>query len=453
MRFEILKLAAAVLVLPLSAQKEPMTARLLIVDPGHFHASLLQREMYPDVGPRVSVYAPLGPELLDYLNRISLFNGRKQDPTHWELDVHCTAHPMEEMLRDRAGNVVVLTGRNRGKIDRILASVTAGMHVLADKPWIISSSEIPKLQLALNTADKKGVIAYDIMTERFEVTSELQRVLVNTPAVFGTLVAGTADDPGIRARSVHNLMKVVAGVPLRRPVWFFNVAEYGEGLADVGTHVVDLVQWTALPDQAFDYRKDVKVLEGRRWPVTLTKTQFAQVTGEADFPEALSSNVHDGKFDYFCNNSIHYTLRGIHVKLEIVWDWEAAKGAGDVYEAVFRGTKARVEIRQGAAEHFVPELYIVPATQEWRKEVFSALRAQVQILRSRWPGLTVRETDHEAQLLIPKELRVGHEAHFAQVTREFFNFLRSGQPVPEWERSYMLAKYYITTKGVELSRQ
>jgi len=61
-------------------------------------------------------------------------------------------------------------------------------------------------------------------------------------------------------------MKVVAGVPLRRPVWFFDVDETGEGLADVGTHVVDLVQWTAFPDAKLDYRMDVQVLGGKRWP-------------------------------------------------------------------------------------------------------------------------------------------------------------------------------------------
>lgn len=103
-------------------------AQLIIVDPGHFHVSLLQREMYTSVAGRVSVYAPLGPELLDYLNRISLFNTRKDNPTRWELDVHCSADPMREMLRDRAGNVVVFTGRNRGKIDRILASLSAGLN-------------------------------------------------------------------------------------------------------------------------------------------------------------------------------------------------------------------------------------------------------------------------------------------------------------------------------------
>ena len=79
--------------------------------------------------------------------------------------------------------------------------------------------------------------------------------------MFGTLERGSAQNPAVRARSIHHVMKVVAGTPLRRPPWFFDIDEYGEGLADVGTHVVDLVQWTAFPDQALDYRKDIEILE------------------------------------------------------------------------------------------------------------------------------------------------------------------------------------------------
>ena len=36
--------------------------RLIVVDPGHFHASLVQQEMYPGLLPPVKVHAPLGPD-------------------------------------------------------------------------------------------------------------------------------------------------------------------------------------------------------------------------------------------------------------------------------------------------------------------------------------------------------------------------------------------------------
>jgi predicted dehydrogenase len=426
--------------------------RLIVLDPGHFHATLLQKDMYPDLGSRVSVYAPLGAELLDYLNRISLFNSRAENPTTWELDVHCTRHSLDELLQGRGGDVVVFTGRNRGKIDRMLSTLSEGLHALADKPWIIASSDMPKLEQALDVADRKGVAAYDIMTERYEVTSEVQRALVNTPEVFGEPVKGTAENPGVVAKSIHHVMKVVMGVPLRRPAWFFDIAEYGEGLADVGTHVVDLVQWTLLPDQSIDYHRDIEVLEGRRWPLTLSREQFQRVTGQSDFPAALNAHVHDGKLDYYCNNAVHYTLRGVHVKMDIVWNWEAPTGAGDVYEAAFRGTRANVEIRQGAPEKFVPELYIVPAADA-RTAVFSALKKRVEELQPEWPGLAIEQHDQEARLAIPGKFRVGHEAHFAQVARRFFAYAKDPKSMPAWERNYMLAKYYVSTRGVDLAAQ
>jgi len=413
-----------------------MQSQLIIADPGHFHAALLQKQMYPGLASRVSVYAPLGPDVLDYLNRIYLFNSRRENPTHWQVDVHLNEDPMAEMLRDRPGNVVVFAGRNRGKVDHILASLAAGLNVLADKPWIISSSEMPKLEEALELADSKHLAAYDIMTERYEVTSELQRVFVNDLEIFGKLERGTASDPGVQARSVHHVMKIVAGVALRRPVWFFDTAQYGEGLADVGTHVVDLVQWTAFPDQPIDYRRDIQMIEGRHWPLRISKEQFAAVTGE----------VREGPLDYYCNNAVHYTLRGVHVKLEIVWNWEATEGAGDVYEATFRGTKSSVEIRQTKAENHIPELYIVP----WREEVSTAVRKKVAALQSRWPGLSVVEAGKDLRIVVPEIFRVGHEDHFAQVTNRFFDYLKSPGSMPAWERANMLAKYWVSTKGVEL---
>jgi predicted dehydrogenase len=355
---------------------------------------------------------------------------------------------MAEMLRGHAGNIVVFTGRNRGKIDRILSALQAGLNVLADKPWIITSADLPKLAEALALAKSKNLAAYDIMTERYEVTSELQREFVNDSAVFGALEKGSAREPAVRARSIHHVMKVVAGTPLRRPPWFFDIDEYGEGLADVGTHVVDLVQWTAFPDLAVDYRKDIEVLGGRRWPLRMTREQFTRVTGDADFPSALVPHVHAGVLDYDCNNAVSYTLRGVHVELEILWNWEAAEG-GDVYEASFRGTKSRVEIRQGKAERFVPEVYIAGASAD----VAAAVEKRVAALQSRWSGLAAVKSGADLHIVVPEKFRVGHEAHFGQVTNRFFEYVTAPKALPAWETPYMLAKYAVSTKGVEIGRK
>src|SRR6185437_9730296 len=112
------------------------------------------------------------------------------------------------------------------------------------------------------------------------------------------------------------------------------------------------------------------------------------------FPPYLGAAVKNAKLDYYCNNSVHYTLRGVHVKLDILWNWEAPEGTGDAYEAAFRGTKSRVEIRQGKAERYVPELYVVPESGD----VLAALSAKVDALQSKFPGLSIHQNGSEARL-------------------------------------------------------
>jgi len=415
--------------------------KLIVLDPGHFHAALVQKDMYPGIEAAVSVYAPMSPDVVDYLNRIALFNTRKENPTAWKIELHAGPDFFERMLKEHPGNVVILTGRNRPKMDRIEASIHAGLNVLADKPWILTSRDLPRLERVLHQAQEKKLVAYDIMTERFEITSLLQKDLVNDEGIFGKLVSGTDAEPAVTARSVHHLMKVVAGVPLRRPVWFFDVNEYGDGLADVGTHVVDLVQWTAFPRDSIDYKKDIRILNARRWPTVISKSDFERVTGEPQFPASLAAHVKDGKLEYECNNAIRYTVRGAHLALDVRWNWESADG--DIYEASFRGTKSRIDLRQGAVQRFVPELYVVSQDAS----VFAGLDRWATAMQKSYPGLGVEHHDKEARVVIPQKFRVGHEDHFGQVTNIFFDYLKNPASMPDWELSNMMVKYFVTTSG------
>src|SRR5436305_6281026 len=85
-----------------------MDVKLITLDPGHFHAALVQKEMYANVAPRVHVYAPLGADLIAHLNRIAGFNARRDQPTAWELEVHAGPDALPRLLAERPGNVVVL---------------------------------------------------------------------------------------------------------------------------------------------------------------------------------------------------------------------------------------------------------------------------------------------------------------------------------------------------------
>ena len=426
--------------------------KLITLDPGHFHAALVQKRMYPGVSKRVDVYAPLGFDLTEHLNRIARFNMRAEDPTAWELEVHTGPDFFERMLRDRSGNAVVISGRNRGKIDRVKACIDAGLNVLADKPWIVEPGELSKLEAALNVSGQKQVIAYDIMTERYEIATILQRELVNDPGVFGSIQAGNEQAPGIVMDGVHHLMKTVAGVPNLRPAWFFDINQQGEGLADTGTHLVDLVQWMLFSEQAIDYRKDINVIAAKRWATVIGKAQFRGVTGEQEFPSNLSPNVKGDRLDLYCNGWVAYTVRGVHAKVKVGWDYESEAGAGDTHFAVFKGSKARIEIRQGREEKYRTELYVVPNNAEIRLEVLAALKKKFETLQAKFPGLGVEESGEHIRVTIPDRYRVGHEEHFAQVTERFLQYLHNPSAMPAWEKANMLSKYYVTTKAVELSR-
>ncbi len=426
--------------------------RLITLDPRHFHAALVQKEMHPGVARQVHVYAPVGPDLLAHLQRVVGFNTRTERPTAWELEVHAGPDFLDRMLSERPGDVVVLAGRNRAKIGYILAAVRAGFHVLADKPWVIRTDDVPKLAEALDLAQAKGLIAYDIMTERYEITSILQRALMRDAAVFGEMEPGTPQEPGMFMESKHFLKKTVAGASLRRPASFFDIHEQGEGLADVGTHLVDLVAWLLFPEQPSNHAADISILNARRWPTLLSLDDFRSVTGCEAFPPDVASHVCDGRLHYFCNTEVAYRLRGIHARLNVLWDYEAAPGAGDTHHAVARGTRSRVEVRQGPEQKFRPEVYVVPHRAGERAFVRTALEKAVARLHEAYPGLATTDQGDELRLDIPPAYRVGHEAHFAEVTRQFLGFLRAPETLPAWEKANMLAKYFVTTTGVEKSR-
>ena len=224
---------------PLPASAATNTVRLLTLDPGHFHAGLVQKFMYPQVDPVVHVYAPAGPDLQEHLKRIEGFNTRADQPTHWEEKVYTGPDFEQRMLSEKAGNVVVLAGNNAHKTEYILRSVSAGFNVLADKPMAITPAGFDLLRKAFDRAAARKVLLYDIMTERYEIASMLQRELARMPELFGTIQKGTPEQPAVVIESVHHFFKEVAGKPLTRPAWFYDVRQQGESVPDVGTHLVD----------------------------------------------------------------------------------------------------------------------------------------------------------------------------------------------------------------------
>ena len=158
--------------------------KLITLDPGHFHAALVQKTMYAQVDPVVHVYAPGGDDVQEHLKKIEAYNTRPEDPTEWKEEIYTGTDYFKKMLAEKQGNVVVLAGNNQKKTEYIKASVDAGLNVLADKPMAINTQSFDLLKEAFASAEKNNVLLYDIMTERYEITTMLQREFSMLPEVF-----------------------------------------------------------------------------------------------------------------------------------------------------------------------------------------------------------------------------------------------------------------------------
>lgn len=421
--------------------------RFITLDPGHFHAALIQKDMYEQVSPVVHVYAPEGAGLAAYLKLVTQYNNRPSAPTHWDEKVYSGAGYLDRMLEEKPGNVVVIAGNNRRKTEYISEAVKAGLNVLADKPMAIDARGFELLQSAFETARKNKVLLYDIMTERYEITNILQRALAQDPTVFGHLEKGSVGNPAVVKESVHHFYKNVSGSPLVRPAWYYDVTQEGEGIVDVTTHLVDLVQWCCFPDVALDYRKDIRMLTARRWPTHITLQQFQRSTGEATFPPFLLKDIKDSILDVYANGEMNYTIQGVHAKVAVTWNYQAPEGTGDTHYSIIRGSLANLVIRQGKEQQYKPVLYVEPIVNVTSKYE-TALQLATDRLQQICPGLSLKKTTAGWQMVIPPNL--GHEEHFAQVTKKFLQYLLQGN-MPVWEIPNMLAKYYTTTQAIALA--
>lgn len=439
---------AAAALLTAAASAEPV--KLITLDPGHFHAALVQKTQLEGVDPEVNIYAPAGPELDRHLALIEGFNSRADSPTKWRTKVHTGDDFLERMLKEKPGNVVVISGNNARKSRYILECVKAGLNVLADKPMAINPEGLALLEEAYKVAAEKKLLLLDIMTERHEITTLLQKEFSRFPGVFGTLDKGTPENPAVTKESVHHFSKLVNGAPLQRPPWFFDPRQQGEAIVDVTTHLADLVQWECFPGEIIK-DGEVKVLYAKSWPTEITPAQFKKATKLDSWPDYLKPMVDgNGNLRTPANGTFTYSLRGVHAKVSVLWNFEAPAGAGDTHDSLMRGTKASLHIRQGAEQGYKPALFIEPAAKPdaaWK----AALDKAVAELSLKYPGVSIKDLGGRYEVLVPDSFKVGHEAHFGQVTRTYLGYL-GGQPVPAWEVPNTLAKYRTLMEAYRMSR-
>ena len=425
--------------------------KLITLDPGHFHAALIQKLPIAQIDTQVFVYAPKGPEVEAHLNLINQFNNRQENPTHWNEIVYTGDDFLEKMATDKKGNLLMTAGKNSVKIEYIVKGLESGLNVLADKPMIVNYTQYESLQKAFDTAGEKGLLLYDIMTERSEITTILQKEWSQIESVFGELDSGTADNPAVTKESVHHFFKYVAGKPLIRPAWFFDTEQQGEGMVDVTTHLIDLVHWECFPDKIIT-KDQIEIISAKRWPEALSTSEFSKVTGSDNIPSYLSKDVDEnGNLSVYANGEINYKVNGIHARVSVQWKYQAEEGTGDTHYSILQGSKSKLEIRQGPEEGYKPFLYIIPNDLvSTDKEYKDQLLQSLQHIQAKYEGIQLEEIDNGYKVVVPEIYNVGHEAHFNEVTVRFLEYLKEGK-LPDWEVPNMLVKYYITTKALEMA--
>ena len=261
--------------------------------------------------------------------------------------------------------------------------------------------------------------------------------------------------PGVFMESEHFLCKTVAGVPLRRPPWFFDVDQQGEGLSRRRHAPGRSGAVGPLPRPADRRSTDVAT---RAAPAGCrrcsSRADFQKVTGEADFPavpgRAASSS---GQLLYYCNTTRLVRAARRPRVAERRLGLRGRPGAGRPAPSPASAARASfVEVRQGEAETASARGVRRPARRRPRPASADAVRGSRRC-RTAIPGVGVESRRRRAAgWRSPTGCRVGHEAHFGEVTRQFLAYLADPARLPAWEEANMLAKYHVTTHGVRLAR-
>lgn len=416
---------------------KPKQLSMIVVAPGHFHASLLQKNGMENVSDTVRVYAQSGSELEAYKSTIEAYNTRAENPTSWVLDIYEGDDFLEHIPESDGSSFAVFAGNNRLKSDYILNCVSKGYHVISDKPMAIDAEGFSKLKRAYDIADSEGLVIYDLMTERHDVQNEITRTIMSDKEIFGE-VSGK-----IEIEDIHHFFKQVSGKPLTRPMWYFDVRQQGEGIADVTTHFIDLIFWECFPGECISV-SDVEVTAATRFPTLITLDEYKAVTGAEDFPEYLQQDVKDGVLNVYSNGTIDFVVKGVPVRILMRWDYAPEPGSGDRFHEVIPGSVSSVEIVQDASTDFARKLFIKTNPE-------LAAKAEAK-LKQTWPEVSlVLSGDGRYVVEIPQAYRHPHEEHFNMVGADFIDCIRKGA-APEWEKENTLTKYHITTSAVEQAK-
>ena len=396
----------------------PMRHVLSVYDPGHFHAALLLFRHNDRVERTIHVYAPPGPDVDKFIALIEGFNGRAEQPTHWRLECHIADNALDELIAERRGEIVILAGRNGPRLALMHRLHDEGFHVLADKPWLTNSAALPHL----DAITSQPPLAVDVMTGRHNAMAKLRNTIIGTASIFGTLgdrSNGGAEQPALEFTSRHHLLKRVGGVPLRRPAWFYDVNEQGDGMVDIQSHYVDQAQWITDQNPGRGTDHEAEILSAARWTMPVPLEIFRESTGETAFPADLGEAVEGDVLHLACNGRIDYRLCGVLVRQHCEWGLREPEGGGDLHGFTARGENAELTVRQGPETGFQPEMRL-------RLHNATDLRKAADSWRAAFPGLEVTPSGDGGHILrLPPSAQTGHDGQFPLMLDQFLDLVEA----------------------------
>ena len=264
------------------------------------------------------------------------------------------------------------------------------------------------------------------------------------------MLKGTEDDPAVYMESVHYLLKMVAGAPNIRPAWFFDNTQQGEGLerrrhAPRRSGAVDAVSRAGASTTAATSRCSPR----SAGPTLIDEAGLRARHRRARIPRGVRGGGQGRHARLLLQHArvLHAARRPHEAERDL------GLGAGRLAPATrttrsTRGRAPRSKCGRRRPTSCVPSSTSCPRApptrSAGRQRRPRARRGAAEGVRRRrrW-----RSAGREIHVAIPDTFRVGHEAHFAEVTREFLRMLRDRRALPAWERPNMLAKYFVTTRA------
>lgn len=131
---------------------------------------------------------------------------------------------VDDILADDSITLIVVAGVPRQRAAVVLAALSAGKHVLSDKPGVTTAAQLEAIRAAL--AGRVGRPWTVLFSERFENRAIGAAIALARDGAIGTVVHVIGWGP-------HLLQAK------RRPSWFWDDSASGGILVDIGSHQAD----------------------------------------------------------------------------------------------------------------------------------------------------------------------------------------------------------------------